>query len=76
MDTQKHCLLTRTEVETRCRIGRSTIYRLMRSGEFPIPLRIGPRAVRWVESEIDTWISRQPRASGVLTSVDNSQARA
>ena len=58
-------LLTRTEVEARCRIGRSTIYRLMRAGQFPTPIRIGPRAVRWPTSEIDTWLAERPRATGM-----------
>ena len=57
-------LLTRPEVETRCRIARSTIYRLMRAGEFPSPVRVGPRAVRWPASEIEEWLNARPRATG------------
>ena len=41
-------LLRRPEVEAKVALARSSIYRLMRSGAFPEPLRIGPRAVRWV----------------------------
>ena len=57
-------LLRREEVETRCGIARTTIYRLMRCGEFPEPLKVGPRAVRWLESEIETWLAERPRATG------------
>ena len=57
-------LLRRKEVETRCGIARTTIYRLMRCGEFPEPLKVGPRAVRWLESEIETWLAERPRATG------------
>ena len=57
-------LLRRTEVEQYCQIGRSTIYRLMRAGLFPEPIRIGPRAVRWPEQELMAWLARRPRASG------------
>ena len=57
-------LLTRPEVETRCGIARSTIYRLMRAGRFPEPLRVGPRAVRWPASEIEEWLDARPRATG------------
>ena len=57
-------LLTRHEVEARCRIARTTIYRLMRASQFPEPIRIGPRAVRWHESEIEAWLASRPRASG------------
>ena len=55
-------LLTRPEVEGRCGIARSTIYRLMRSGRFPKSIRISPGAVRWRESEIIEWIGAQPIA--------------
>ena len=33
-------LLTRAEVEARCAIARTTIYRLMRCGQFPEPLKL------------------------------------
>ena len=42
-------LLTRAEVESRFGIARTTIYRLMRAGDFPTPVRVEPRAVRWRE---------------------------
>jgi len=57
-------LLRRPEVEARTGLSRSTLYRLMRTGEFPEPLKIGPRAVRWVAGEVDTWIAACPRATG------------
>ena len=58
------CLLTRAEVEARCRIARTTIYRLMREGAFPEPIRIGPRAVRWRLSELDEWLAGRPYSHG------------
>ena len=57
-------LLTRHEVEARCRIARTTLYKMMRAGQFPCPIRIGPRAVRWPQSEIESWIADRPRATG------------
>ena len=57
-------LLNRAEVETKTGLGRSTIYRLMRQGEFPTPIKIGPRAVRWPQSELDDWLASRPRATG------------
>ena len=57
-------LLRREEVETRCGIARTTIYRKMREGSFPEPLKIGARAVRWPSSEIEAWLAARPRASG------------
>lgn len=57
-------LLTRHEVEARCRIARTTLYEMMRAGQFPCPIRIGARAVRWPQSGIESWIADRPRATG------------
>ena len=57
-------LLRRPEVEVQTGLTRSTIYRLMRAGEFPEPLKLGPRAVRWRATEIESWIAKRPRATG------------
>ena len=57
-------LLCRPEVEQRCRIARSSLYRLMRAGKFPLPIRVGDRAVRWSASEIEEWLAERPRATG------------
>ena len=57
-------LLTRAEVETRVGLKRSSIYREMRAGRFPLPLKIGERAVRWPASEIEDWLASRPRATG------------
>ena len=57
-------LMTRREVEETVRLGRSAIYKLMREGVFPIPIRVGSRSVRWRASEIDEYLETRPRASG------------
>lgn len=57
-------MLRREEVETICGLTRSTIYRLMREDKFPLPKRLGPRAVRWPYSEIEIWLATRPRATG------------
>ena len=57
-------LLTRQEIEARCGIARTTIYRKMREGSFPEPLQIGARAVRWPENEIEAWLASRPRSHG------------
>ena len=57
-------LLRLSEVQTRTALGRTTIYRKMREGTFPEPLKIGARAVRWPESEIEAWLASRPRATG------------
>ena len=57
-------LLRRAEIEQRVGLSRSSLYRLMRSGQFPKPVQIGERAVRWLESEINDWLASCPRAKG------------
>lgn len=36
--------------------SRSTIYDKVQRGEFPAPVKIGERAVGWVEAEVDSWV--------------------
>ena len=43
-------------------MSRSSIYRLMQDGEFPRPVKVGPAAVRWRESEITHWSESRPRS--------------
>ena len=57
-------LLTRRQVEARCCLSTSSIYRFMRDGLFPEPIRVGRRAVRWHASEVDAWLASRPRATG------------
>lgn len=33
----------------------STIYRDIRNGTFPAPIKIGPRAVAWTRDSIEAW---------------------
>lgn len=35
--------------------NRTTLQRRIRRGEFPAPIRVGPRAVAWIKSEIEAW---------------------
>ena len=49
-------LLTSKQLTAETGISRSTIYRLLQNGAFPKPIRIGPRAMRWLESDIKAWI--------------------
>ena len=56
--------LTRSEVENLTGLSTSSIYRLMRCGQFPVPVKIGLRAVRWRETELASYLSTRPRAEG------------
>lgn len=50
------------DVLTRTRLGRSSIYEAIKAGNFPAPVKLGPRAVGWLESDIDAWIESRPKA--------------
>ncbi len=56
-------------------LSRSTIYRLMRAGKFPEPIRIGPRATRWQKRELYEWLSTRPRATGEADDTNDNAGR-
>ena len=51
-------LLTLKEVSVLVSMSRSTIYRSMDAGDFPRPLKIGSRMVRWAVDDIDDYLKR------------------
>ena len=57
MHTKAERLLRLGEVRTRVPYSRSTIYLLIGQNKFPRPIRLGGRAVAWLESDIDGWIT-------------------
>ena len=49
------------DVQTRVGLSRTTIWRLVRRGEFPAPRRLSANAIGWLASEVEAWIgSRRP----------------
>ena len=56
--------MDRAEVEKLVSLKRSAIYAAMSAGRFPRPYQLGPRCVRWRESEIESWMSSRPRSNG------------
>ena len=61
-------LLRRREVEELTGLSRASIYRLMRRGRFPLPVRVSATAVRWKASDITVWIQSRPVATSELNS--------
>lgn len=59
-------LLRRRQVEEITGLSRSSIYRLMRTQEFPLAVKVGPAAVRWKKSDITNWLESRPLATGEL----------
>ncbi len=56
-------ILRRPQVESRTGYRRSAIYALMAAGDFPKPIKLGPRAVGWLEAEINAWLASRIQAS-------------
>ena len=49
-------------VEEKTGLSKSSIYSQMAAGLFPRPIRLGDRAVGWIEEEISAWVvERQER---------------
>jgi prophage regulatory protein len=63
-------ILRRPQVETRTGLSRSTLYQYIQDGLFPRPVTLGPRAVGWLESDVNAWIDARARAArpGTTTS--------
>lgn len=61
-------ILRRKQVEQRTGLSRSSIYARLRHNpkrpgdydqSFPKPVSVGAKAVGWIESEIESWLSAQ-----------------
>ncbi|ECC3878643.1 AlpA family transcriptional regulator [Salmonella enterica subsp. indica] len=52
-------LLRMSEIMRRTGYGKAWIYRLISQGKFPRLIKIGTRAIAFVESEIDDWINQR-----------------
>lgn len=57
-------MLRRSSVERMTGLSKSTLYRLIKQGNFPPPLRLTRKAVRWRRDEINEWLSHRPRGGG------------
>ncbi|MDC9622482.1 AlpA family transcriptional regulator [Xenorhabdus sp. XENO-7] len=47
------------EVQRRTGYSKAWIYKLISDGTFPKQVKIGPRSVAFIESEIDDWIAQR-----------------
>jgi predicted DNA-binding transcriptional regulator AlpA len=51
------------EVKALTGLSKTSIYELIRGQNFPAPVRLGPRAVAWIKSEIRQWAAERVHAS-------------
>lgn len=52
-------ILRLREIIARTGLSRTTIYDYVSRGTFPAPIRLGPRAIGWLESEVHAWIEQR-----------------
>ncbi len=45
-------------------LSKSTIYALIKLGDFPLPIKLGERSVGWLESEVQDWLSARMAMRG------------
>jgi len=62
MSLEERRVMRRPEVERVTGISRSTLYEMIKSGEFPKPMRLGKRAVGWPETVVSDWLDSRPTA--------------
>jgi prophage regulatory protein len=48
--------IRRNQVQQITGLSRSSIYAMVADGTFPKQIKIGRRAVAWLEAEIDDWM--------------------
>ncbi|MGC2620826.1 MAG: AlpA family transcriptional regulator [Acidobacteriaceae bacterium] len=51
------------EVKAITGLSKTSLYALIRERSFPAPVRLGPRAVAWVRSEVRQWAVERVHAS-------------
>jgi prophage regulatory protein len=52
-------LLRKPAVRQRVPLSDTTLWRRVKDGTFPKPVRISTNAVAWRETDIDDWIAKQ-----------------
>lgn len=66
-------ILRLPQVQKRTGLSKSTIYNLIKVGELNPPIRLGIRAVGWLESDIIDFIEGRIRVVSINSSPDNGR---
>ena len=56
-------ILRRRSVQAVTGLSRSGLYKKQAEGEFPQSISLGPRAVGWLEHEVQAWVASRIAAS-------------
>lgn len=55
---QSNRILRLPQVQSRTGLSRSSIYKRITEQSFPRQISLGARAVGWLESDVDSWLSQ------------------
>ena len=66
-------LLTESVVRKYVPYGRTQLWEMVRSGDFPPPRRVGPNRRAWLASEIQEWIETRPISLAKKAEAENEK---
>ncbi len=58
-----HRFLRLSVIKNMTGLSRSTIYMRIAEKRFPKPIKLGERAVAWLESDVNAWMEQQIKSS-------------
>ncbi|MBZ9758428.1 AlpA family phage regulatory protein [Mesorhizobium sp. ESP6-5] len=61
-----HKFMRRPQVEAATGLPTSTLYELIGKGQFPRPIKLTPRIVGWIETDVMDWQRQRLAANGRL----------
>ena len=57
-----HRILRKPDVLALVNVSATTLWRMVRRGDFPASFRISPGLVGWYETDVDLWIEERRRS--------------
>jgi prophage regulatory protein len=75
IDRRTDAILRLPQVRQITGLGRSSIYALQEIRAFPHSIKLSPRAVGWLESEVRQWIHSRVEQRGIQSSQDFSESQ-
>lgn len=64
MDTNTKAALRPKQAAAYCGIGVSTIWYLLKRGDFATPIKLGARTTVFMRADLDAWLAKKARESG------------
>lgn len=55
--------LSDAQIAARIGVSRNSVWRWVRNGTFPKPIKLSERVTRWRASEVEAWAAERERAA-------------